>query len=143
MMSLLPPSVMTVAGWAGYGGDRDAGLALLLRSQQSPSFMAPVACLVLLSYYVSVASLTGEPDESYLPTCEKLFEWAEARYPDAVLLLIMKSRYWRCRRDPLKAIQVAKQAIHNCKELPSVAVLFHFNTGWSAQRLIIENKRTT
>jgi hypothetical protein len=130
VLSFLPPSVMKVASWTGYGGDRDVGLALLHRSQQSSSFMAPFSCLLLLTYYVSIASYTGENEATYLGVSESLFSWASEHYPEGVLFLLMQSRSWRCKRDLVQAIVVAKQAIHNCSELPSVAVLFHFNTGW-------------
>lgn len=130
VLSFLPPSIMSLAKWGGYGGDRELGLALLHRSQASRSFMSPISCLVLLTYYVSIASFTGEPEDTYLGVSESLFEWADAHYPDGVLFLMMKSRQWRCRRDLPKAIDVAKVAIARCAELPSVAVLGHFNTGF-------------
>lgn len=136
VLSFLPPSVMKVASWTGYGGDRDLGLSLLHRSQQSTSFMAPFSCLLLLTYYSSIASFTGEPEETYLALSEPLFDWAHERFPDGVMFLLMRSRAWRCRRDLLQAIDVAKQAIHNCSELPSVAVLFHFNTGFCSLFLL-------
>lgn len=130
VLSFLPPTVLTVAQWTGYGGDREAGLRLLHQSQSSSSFMAPFACLLLLAFYVNVPSLTGEPEDEYLDITTSLFDWALKRYPEGALFLVMQSRACRCKRDLDQAIQLAKRAIRNCRELPSIGQLLHWNTGW-------------
>ena len=73
-LSLLPPSVLKVAEWVGYGGDRESAFEYLRQSQSSPSFMAPFSGLLLLSYYLTISAFTGQEDPSFLPESRKLLD---------------------------------------------------------------------
>lgn len=128
LLSLLPPTVMKVAGWVGFSGDRELGLRLLHASQRSSSFMALFSCLLLLSFYNSIPAFTGEPEDTYAAQSSALSAWAESRYGRCCLYLLALSKAHRTRREMQQAIRVAKQAIVACRELPSVSVLLN----WSA-----------
>jgi hypothetical protein len=73
-LSLLPPTVLKVAEWVGYGGDRERAFEYLQQSQESTSFMAPFSCLLLLSYYLTISAFTGQEDPSFLPDSRKLLD---------------------------------------------------------------------
>ena len=66
VLSLLPPSVMTVAEWIGYGGDREKSFTYLRASQESSSFMAPFACLLLLTYWLTISTFIGQTEPAFL-----------------------------------------------------------------------------
>ena len=74
ILSLLPPTVMTVAEWIGYGGDRDKAFKYLRASQESPSFMAPFACLLLLTYFLTVSTFIGQDDPAFHVEAKKLLD---------------------------------------------------------------------
>lgn len=44
----------------------------------------------------------------------------------------MESRYFRCRTDLRRAIDVAEGAVVHSQELPAVAILLHYQKGWCA-----------
>ena len=74
VLSLLPASVMTVAEWIGYAGDREKCFTYLRASQESPSFMAPFACLLLLTYYLTVSTFIGQDDPAFHVESKKLLD---------------------------------------------------------------------
>jgi len=132
IISLLPPTVITIASWIGFNGDRELGLSSLRSSISSPSFYSPYSCLFLLSFYVSISAFTGEETPSHLAHAASLLAGAEKEYPDSCFFQLMRSRLHRCRGELTQAIQVSEKAIEGVKELPSVAILFHYQSGWCA-----------
>ena len=136
VLSLLPPSVMKVAEWVGFGGDRETAFSYLQQSQQSPSFMAPFACLLLLSYYLTVSTFTGQEDPAFLVEARRLLDWAAVQYPDGAFFALMDSRYYRMKVEPRKAIEVAQKALLSIKELPSISILYLYQCGWCALFLL-------
>ena len=74
VLSLLPPSVMMVAEWIGYAGDRDKSFTYLRASQQSPSFMAPFACLLLTTYYLTVSTFIGQDEPAFHVEAKELLD---------------------------------------------------------------------
>ena len=130
VLSLLPASVMTVAEWIGYHGDREKAFQYLRASQQSPSFMAPFACLLLCTYYLTVSQFIGQDDPAFHAEAKKLLEWANVQYPNGAFFLLQESRYYRVKAEPKKAIEIAQVGLKRITEMPSVAVMFQYQCGW-------------
>lgn len=80
MVSLLPPSVVTIAEWVGFEGKREQGISNLLASQQrdekSPqgSFMSAFSGILLLSFYLTISVFTGEQTPKMLDQAEQLLQ---------------------------------------------------------------------
>ena len=136
MLSLLPPSVMKMAEWVGYAGDRERAFEYLHQSQQSPSFMAPFSALLLLSYYLTISTFTGQEDPAYLSRARTLLDWAAVHYPNGAFFALMESRYFRTRVEPRRAIEAAQAGLLRIRELPSISIMFHYQSGWCALFLL-------
>ena len=136
VLSLLPPSVMRVAEWVGYSGDRERAFVYLQQSQQSPSFMAPFSALLLLSYYLTISTFTGNDDPSYLPKARALLDWAAVKYPGGAFFALMESRYYRTNVEPRRAIEVAQAGLTSIREMPSISIMFIYQSGWCALFLL-------
>jgi hypothetical protein len=59
LVSMLPPTIITVASWIGFSGDRERGLNELRDAVQSDKTMAPFSALLLLSYLCGIAAQIG------------------------------------------------------------------------------------
>ena len=135
-ISLLPPTVVAIASWVGFHGDRATGLRMLEQSTASPSFVAPYSSLLLLSYYVSISAFTGAESPEYLSAASKLLDDADANYPNGAFFALMRSRWHRCRGELRQAIELSDGAIGAVSELPSLSIVFHYQSGWCAYFLL-------
>lgn len=134
VLSLLPATVLKIAEILGYTGDREYGLKCLISTMKlgSKTAQAPLACLQLLWYYVTISVFTGDSKPQDHGTIEELLKWAKINYPGGIFFAFMESRYCRIRKNLLGAIKVAEKAVIECSQLPSAAVLFYFQNGWCA-----------
>ena len=99
ILSLLPPSVMTIAEWIGYAGDREKAFTYLRASQESPSFMAPFACLLLLTYYLTVSTFIGQDDPAYYVEARKLLDVTTTAHSTGHHSPLPQSIVWGCQAD--------------------------------------------
>jgi len=123
--------VLKIAEWVGFKGDHDKGLALIRKSHESGTFMAPIAALLLLSHHLTISTFLGNFKPEYLTESKKLIEWGEKTYPNSCLFAAMESRYHRQETDLRKAIEVAKGGLKNAT-IPALSVMFDHQLGWCA-----------
>jgi len=127
----LPSTVLKLAEWVGFKGDHSKGLGLIRKSQESGTFMAPIAGLLLLSHHLTISTFLGSFRPEYLEESKKLIEWGEKAYPNSCLFASMESRYHRQQTDLRKAIDVAKAGLKNAT-IPALSVMFDHQLGWCA-----------
>lgn len=130
LLSLLPPSVVSVVEWLGFSGDRALALHLLDSSFKSNSCYSPFASLFLLSFYVNISEQIGDYNPAYRVEADKIFSWADENYPNGILFSSLACRYFRGKGELDKAILVANEGIENCIDLPGYKMLFFYNRGW-------------
>jgi len=127
----LPVTVLKLAEWVGFKGDHAKGLSLIRKSQESGTFMSPIAGLLLLSHHLTISTFLGSFRPEYLVESKKLIEWGEKAYPNSCLFAAMESRYHRQESDLRKAIDVAKAGLKNAT-IPALSVMFDHQLGWCA-----------
>lgn len=136
LLSLLPPTVMKIAEWVGYSGDRDTALALLRQSQQSESFMAPFAALMMCLFYLTIAQFTGQDDEQFLIDARSLLDWGSRSHPNGAFFALLESRYYRAKVQPQKAIDIAQAGLRSLRELPALGIMYIYQSAWCAMFLL-------
>ena len=63
-------------------------------------------------------------------------QWAAERYPGGAFFALMESRYYRALKQPRSALDVAQAGLRKITEMPSVAVMFQYQSAWCALFLL-------
>eukprot|EP00455_Lapot_gusevi_P016371 TRINITY_DN1843_c0_g1_i1.p1 TRINITY_DN1843_c0_g1~~TRINITY_DN1843_c0_g1_i1.p1 ORF type:complete len:566 (+),score=205.73 TRINITY_DN1843_c0_g1_i1:62-1699(+) len=131
-ISMLPSTVMRIAEFVGFSGDRQYALEQLRAAVTSDRSMSPFSAMMLLSYLCGIAGFTGEQNEEYLQEGERLLEWADQRFPRSIFFAWMRIRYLRTRGRLDEAIQQCRIAVEECRDLPVLNILTYYHHGWCA-----------
>eukprot|EP00475_Leptophrys_vorax_P039854 TRINITY_DN7282_c0_g1_i1.p1 TRINITY_DN7282_c0_g1~~TRINITY_DN7282_c0_g1_i1.p1 ORF type:complete len:535 (-),score=150.34 TRINITY_DN7282_c0_g1_i1:1411-3015(-) len=132
ILSLLPPSIVSIAEYLGFSGNRQLGLEMVQKAFDSKSVYAPVAALFLLIYYCNISEQIGDTNPKYDEESAKLLKWADAYYPKSIFFATLSVRYFRARGEMDLAIEVADEATALSGDLPGISLLFSYNSGWCA-----------
>ena len=132
VLSLMPPSMLSLATTLGFEGDKNKGLVMLNECKNSPSFMSPFSAILLCSYYLIIAQYTGDDDPNNLIEARKILDWSQEKYPNGAFFAYMESKYYRSLNQTRKAIEIADATVPLVKALPSIEVLFYYQKGWCA-----------
>lgn len=124
-VSMLPPTAMSLAGWAtGFSGGRELALQQLQDCWQEGGIQAAFAGLVLIGFCVDVSSFLGESRHTRQQrhqVAQEILGWAEERYPEAFFFTGLEAGYLAAVRDlpgggseprPFMGIKVS------CTEMP-------------------------
>lgn len=130
LLSMLPRTSSRIMSLLGFTGDRALGLRWLRKAAASPCWIAIIACITLLSYYLSYGAFFG--DEIRIEDAQRLLLWARFAYPGSVYVDWFQCSMFRIQGRLQEAIQVASGALLKCKDFPAIAVLFHYQKGWCA-----------
>jgi len=83
--SMLPPTIMRMAGWAtGFKGGRQTALDQFFQCWQERGLQAPFAGLVYIGYAVDISSFLGESKADRLvhfAKAKQILDWAAKTYP--------------------------------------------------------------
>ncbi len=136
MVSLLPPTIVTIASWIGFSGDRDQGLEDLRDSVRSDQSMSPFAAMMLLSYLCGISAQVGDCNAAYMEEARALLNWVEERYPKSIIFSWVKVRYLRTNGQLREAIECAQEAVDNGNDFPVLNLFSYFQQGWCAFLLL-------
>ncbi|CAO3690629.1 unnamed protein product [Rhizopus stolonifer] len=100
LLSTLPPRILKIVSAFGWSADRQLAFALLKLCQEGQGIRSPLASLVILSYYVTIASQAPQilTRELIQPAIECLVE-AQQDYPDSAFFLFFAGRISRLTRN--------------------------------------------
>ncbi|KAI9274252.1 hypothetical protein BY458DRAFT_507718 [Sporodiniella umbellata] len=100
LLSTLSPRVLKIVSAFGWSPDRQLAFALLRLCQEGQGIRAPLASLVILSYYVNITSQAPQilTRELIQPAIECLMD-AQKSYPDSAFFLFFAGRISRLTRN--------------------------------------------
>jgi len=129
---MLPPAIMKVAEFLGFGGDRTLALELLSSSFEANSSDSPFAALFLLMYYLNLSEMVGDYNPHHIEKAEIILNWANAKFERGIFFGAMSVRFYRAKRQLVKAYEQAARGFEDSDELPGLKFLFVYHQGWCA-----------
>ncbi|KAG2194527.1 hypothetical protein INT47_005731 [Mucor saturninus] len=100
LLSSLPPKILKIVSAFGWSADKHLGFALLKLCLEGKRIRSPLASLMLLSYYVTLASYAPQvlTRELIQPAIECLLD-AQQTYPNSAFFLYFAGRVSRLARN--------------------------------------------
>eukprot|EP00899_Mesostigma_viride_P003930 jgi/Mesvir1/13538/Mv04544-RA.1 len=94
IVSLAPPGFSSVIEIIGFSGDRELGLACLHSAAQKGAVRSPLALLLLLEYYVVLASFLPYAPE-YAEHADEILDAVPGRMRECAVVRVIESRFQR------------------------------------------------
>ncbi|GJQ72424.1 hypothetical protein Trydic_g3502 [Trypoxylus dichotomus] len=131
-ISLLPPSILRVTSFLGFGGNRKSGLANLMFSRLGTDMRAPFATLTLLWYHTIVRpffALDGNNVEAGVEAAARLIEESKEEYGQSALFLFFEGRVKRLNSNIPEAIEAFQASVDNAAQREIKMMSLH-EVGW-------------
>lgn len=115
---------------SGFGGDRDAGLGMILTCQQEGGLLAPWAAASFMHYTLDTKTFVGEqhtPDD--LAACRRLLDWGSSRFPDSPFFALGAADLAATEQDCTAARAVCVAVRPRVGALPALDWLFNWKEG--------------
>ncbi|KAK4874861.1 hypothetical protein RN001_014221 [Aquatica leii] len=131
-VSLLPPSMLKVMNFFGFGGNRDLGIANLMYAREGPDMRAPLATLALLWYHTIVRpfyAIDGCNVQAGVEDALQLIRESEVEYEKSALFLFFKGRVHRLNSDISEALKAFQASVDNSTHR-EVKILSLHEVGW-------------
>lgn len=131
VVSLLPPTYLTIAQMAGFSGDRAQAIKLLNRSTNSGQYWSPVSCLLLLYFYTQLCPNLGMSQASHATEVDSLLASSAATaYPSASLFLWMQGGSKRLHGRLPEAKDLLMRAEEGSRGMPAMQAIILNDVVW-------------
>ncbi|XP_022916646.1 tetratricopeptide repeat protein 39C-like isoform X4 [Onthophagus taurus] len=131
-ISLLPPTIMKLVNFLGFGGNRKQGIENLMYARKGDDLRAPFATLSLLWYHTIVRpffALDGTNVQAGVQIAAELIEEGKDEFEESALFLFFRGRVERLRAEIPKAIETYQGAITNAAQKEIKLMSMH-EVGW-------------
>ncbi|KAF5284352.1 hypothetical protein FQR65_LT13569 [Abscondita terminalis] len=131
-VSLLPPSMLKITSFFGFGGNRNLGIANLMYAREGSDMRAPLATLALLWYHTIVRpfyALDGSNVQAGVEAALQLIEESETEYGKSALFLFFKGRVHRLNSNISEALKAFQASVDNSTHR-EVKILSLHEVGW-------------
>ncbi|KAI4456614.1 tetratricopeptide repeat protein 39 family member [Holotrichia oblita] len=131
-ISLLPPSMLKLTSFLGFGGNRKNGLDNLMFARLGTDMRAPFATLALLWYHTIVRpffALDGNNVEAGVEAAARLIDETKEEYGQSALFLFFKGRLERLNSDIPEAIKAFQTSKDNAAQREIKMMSMH-EVGW-------------
>ncbi|XP_044253016.1 tetratricopeptide repeat protein 39C-like isoform X3 [Tribolium madens] len=131
-ISLLPPSLLRLTNFLGFGGNRQNGIACLMYAREGIDMRAPLATLSLLWYHTIVRpfyALDGSNVQAGVNAATQLLQESEEEYGQSALFLFFKGRVNRLNSDIPNALKSFQSSVENATQR-EIKILALHEVGW-------------
>ena len=131
LVSILPPAIVSVAGFAGFDGKRSRALNRLRQCWKEQGLFSAFAALVILNFHILARPLIFEkqtPVETAL--CEQLLSWGEQKFPGSLLFELFRGLHLLTIHKHEEAIQVFGPGCH-ASEVATLKMIFLYKRGFA------------
>ncbi|XP_008197438.1 tetratricopeptide repeat protein 39C isoform X2 [Tribolium castaneum] len=131
-ISLLPPSLLRLTNFLGFGGNRQNGIACLMYAREGIDMRAPLATLSLLWYHTIVRpfyALDGSNVQAGVNAATQLLQESEGEYGQSALFLFFKGRVNRLNSDIPNALKSFQSSVENATQR-EIKILALHEVGW-------------
>jgi len=121
VISILPPTLVKVAQFVGFEGDRENAIFFLKKTWKSETVFAPLAAMVLLTYALELKQFLDIPSSKEDKVlCKEILEWSERDYKQSIMFNMMRSNLMFMNGDPLEACNILTSLEVHSKKLPAL-----------------------
>jgi len=109
ILSLLPDGLVGSAAsyLTGFEVEREAGLRMLRTCQEEGEVLGPIGALAWVAFQVDTKAFLGEDaGEDELAECERMLDWASARFDDSLFFGILRADLLATQRRLIEALAV-------------------------------------
>ncbi|RZC32640.1 tetratricopeptide repeat protein 39C-like [Asbolus verrucosus] len=131
-ISLLPPSLLKLTNFLGFGGNRQNGIACLMYAREGVDMRAPLATLSLLWYHTIVRpfyAIDGSNVQAGVNAAMQLLQESEAEYGQSALFLFFRGRCNRLKSDIPTALKSFQLSVDNASQR-EIKILALHEVGW-------------
>ncbi|XP_068915154.1 tetratricopeptide repeat protein 39C-like isoform X4 [Tenebrio molitor] len=131
-ISLLPPSLLKLTNFLGFGGNRQNGISCLMYAREGIDMRAPLATLSLLWYHTIVRpfyALDGSNVQAGVNAATQLLNESETEYGESALFLFFKGRVNRLKSDIPTALKSFQSSVDNAAQR-EIKILALHEVGW-------------
>ncbi|KAF2893225.1 hypothetical protein ILUMI_12944 [Ignelater luminosus] len=131
-ISLLPPSLLKITNFFGFGGNRQMGISNLMYARQGTDMRAPLATLSLLWYHTIVRpfyALDGSNVQAGVRAASQLLDESQEEYGDSALFLFFRGRVYRLNSDIPSALKAFQASVDNSTQR-EIKILSLHEVGW-------------
>ncbi|KAF5280249.1 hypothetical protein FQA39_LY18072 [Lamprigera yunnana] len=131
-VSLLPPSLLKIINFLGFGGNRNLGIANLMYAREGADMRAPLATLALLWYHTIVRpfyGIDGRNVQAGVNAATQLLIESQMEYENSALFLFFKGRVHRLNSDICEALKAFQASVDNSTHR-EVKILSLHEVGW-------------
>ncbi|KAK5640781.1 hypothetical protein RI129_009328 [Pyrocoelia pectoralis] len=131
-VSLLPPSLLRVISFLGFGGNRNLGISNLMYAREGCDMHAPLATLALLWYHTIVRpfyALDGSNVRAGVEAAVQLMDESHAEYKDSALFLFFLGRIHRLNSHIPEALGAFQTSVDNSIQREIKMLSLH-EVGW-------------
>ncbi|KAB0793852.1 hypothetical protein PPYR_07532 [Photinus pyralis] len=131
-VSLLPPSLLRVTSFLGFGGNRNLGISNLMYSREGSDMHAPLATLALLWYHTIVRpfyALDGSNVRAGVEAAMQLLDESQKEYRDSALFLFFLGRIHRLNSNIPEALNAFQASVENSIQREIKMLSLH-EVGW-------------
>ncbi|XP_063917509.1 tetratricopeptide repeat protein 39C-like isoform X2 [Zophobas morio] len=131
-ISLLPPSLLKLTNFLGFGGNRQNGVSCLMYAREGVDMRAPLATLSLLWYHTIVRpfyALDGSNVQAGANAATQLLQESETEYGLSALFLFFKGRVNRLSSDIPNALKSFQSSVDHAAQR-EIKILAMHEVGW-------------